>query len=348
MRQLAGLFPATEYPDVLVGLGEPDDAAVIRIDDTRALIKTLDFFTPIVDDPWTFGAIAAVNAMSDVYAMGGDVVACLNIAGFPDDLPTETIVQIFAGGATKVREAGAAITGGHTVVNPEPFYGLSVTGWIDPGRIMRKGGARPGDRLFLTKPLGSGIIATAAKLTGKGESRTHRTARRMQGKPDLEVRHLDAAVISMLSLNRSASQAAQAANVRGATDITGFGLLGHGAEMAVASGKEAGAGLRIRSADHARPARRARVHRRRLSHTRGDAQPEGVRRTRSLRRRRPGAYSDAAVGGGDQRRAAGGRTRARSGPLPRGCAEAQACLLGDRRRDLRRGRGGGVGAALRT
>ncbi len=249
MRQLAGLFPANEYPDVLVGLGEPDDAAVIRIDDTRALIKTLDFFTPIVDDPWTFGAIAAVNAMSDVYAMGGDVVACLNIAGFPDDLPTETIVQIFAGGATKVREAGAAITGGHTVVNPEPFYGLSVTGWIDPGRIMRKGGARPGDRLFLTKPLGSGIIATAAKLTGKGESRTHRTARRMQGKPDLEVRHLDAAVISMLSLNRSASQAAQAANVRGATDITGFGLLGHGAEMAVASGKEAGAGLRIRSAD---------------------------------------------------------------------------------------------------
>lgn len=249
MRQLAGFFPATEYPDVLVGLGEPDDAAVIRIDDSRALIKTLDFFTPIVDDPWTFGAIAATNAMSDVYAMGGDVIACLNIAGFPDDFPTDYIVQIFAGGATKVREAGAALTGGHTVVNPEPFYGMSVTGWVDPGRIMRKGGARPGDRLFLTKPLGTGVITTAAKLTGKGETRAHRTARRVQGKPDLTVGDLDAAVISMLTLNRNASQSAQAANVRGATDITGFGLLGHGAEMAVAGGAEAGTGLRIRAAD---------------------------------------------------------------------------------------------------
>lgn len=248
MRQLAGFFPATEYADVLVGLGEPDDAAVIRIDESRALIKTLDFFTPIVDDPWTFGAIAAANAMSDVYAMGGDVLACLNIAGFPDDFPSEFIVQIFAGGATKVREAGAAVTGGHTVVNPEPFYGMSVTGWVHPGNIMRKGGARPGDRVLLSKPLGTGIVTTAAKLTGKGETRAHRTARRVQGKPDLDIRHLDAAVISMLSLNRTASQVAQSANVRGATDITGFGLLGHAAEMAIASGEEARTGLRIRSA----------------------------------------------------------------------------------------------------
>ena len=117
MRQLAGLFPETEYPDVLVGLGEPDDAAIYRLDDERALIKTTDFFTPIVDDPWTYGAIAAANAMSDVYAMGGEVLFCLNIAGFPEDLGYEIIAQIFAGGATKVREAGAAIAGGHTVTN---------------------------------------------------------------------------------------------------------------------------------------------------------------------------------------------------------------------------------------
>ena len=249
MRQLAGLFPATEYPAVLVGLGEPDDAAVYQLDETRALIKTTDFFTPIVDDPWTYGAIAAANAMSDVYAMGGEVILCLNIAGFPEDLDPATIAQILAGGATKVREAGGVIAGGHTVTNPEPFYGLSVTGLIHPDQVMRKGGARPGDRLFLTKPLGSGIVTTAAKLTGAGESRAHRLARRAQGKPDLDVRHLDAAIASMTKLNRAAARAAQAANVRGATDITGFGLLGHGSEMAVASGQTAGAGLRIRAAE---------------------------------------------------------------------------------------------------
>ena len=249
MRHLAGFFPATEYPALLVGLGEPDDAAVFRLDDERALIKTTDFFTPIVDDPWTFGAIAAANAMSDVYAMGGDVLFCLNIAGFPDDLAAETVAQIFAGGAAKVREAGAAIAGGHTVRNPEPFYGLSVTGIVHPDRIMRKGGARPGDRLFLTKPLGTGIIATAAKQTGSAETRTQRRQRRAAGKPDLDIRDLDAAIASMLLLNRAAARAAQAAGVVAATDITGFGLLGHAAEMAIASGRSASAGLRIRAAD---------------------------------------------------------------------------------------------------
>lgn len=249
MRQLAGLFPANEYPDVLVGLGEPDDAAVFRLDEERALIKTTDFFTPVVDDPWIYGAIAAANAMSDVYAMGGEVILCLNVAGFPEDMPGEIIAQIFAGGAAKVREAGAAIAGGHTVTNPEPFYGMSVTGLVHPAQIMRKGGARPGDRLFLTKPLGTGVITTAAKLTGPGESRAHRLARRAQGKPDLVQAHLDAAVQSMSQLNRAAARAARAAGVRGATDITGFGLLGHAAEMAIASGKEAGAGIRIRAAD---------------------------------------------------------------------------------------------------
>lgn len=231
MRRLAGSFPATEFPDVLIGLGEPDDAALYRLDSTRALIATTDFFTPIVDDPFTYGAIAAANAMSDVYAMGGEVLLCLNLAGFPEDLDDETIAQIFAGGAHKVREAGAAITGGHTVTNPEPFYGLSVTGEVDPARVLPKGGAQPGDRLFLTKPLGTGIITTAAKLTGPGESTAHRLARRAQRKPDCRPEHLQAAIDSMLRLNRAAAQSAQAARAHAATDITGFGLLGHAAEM---------------------------------------------------------------------------------------------------------------------
>lgn len=249
MRQLAGFFPTEQFPNVLVGLGEPDDAAVFKLDDERALIKTTDFFTPVVDDPWTFGAIAAVNAMSDVYAMGGEVLFCLNIAGFPDSIGYDVIAQIFAGAAAKVREAGAAVAGGHTVVNPEPFFGLSVTGLIHPARVMRKGGAQAGDRLFLTKPLGTGIITTAAKKAGPGESDAERAARRGQGKPDLDPRHLDAAVLSMLHPNRAAAQAAQAAGVRCATDITGFGLLGHAAEVAIASGREAGVGLHIRAAD---------------------------------------------------------------------------------------------------
>lgn len=245
MRQLAGFFPATEYPELLVGLGEPDDAAVYRLDEARALINTTDFFTPIVDDPWTYGAIAAANAMSDVYAMGGDVLFCLNIAGFPEATPGETLAQIFAGGAAKVREAGAAVAGGHTVTNPEPFFGLSVTGVVHPDRIMRKGGARPGDRLVLTKPLGTGIITTAAKLTGPGAGLLARTLRRLRKQPDLAVSDLDAAILSMTRLNRVAARAAQAARAQSATDITGFGLLGHGSEMALAAGKEAGAGFRI-------------------------------------------------------------------------------------------------------
>lgn len=245
MRHLAGFFPADEYPNVLVGLGEPDDAAVYKLDDTRALIKTTDFFTPIVDDPWTYGAIAAANSMSDVYAMGGEVLFCLNIAGFPEGMDPEIVTQIFTGGAQKVRQAGAAITGGHTVTNPEPFYGLSVTGMVTPQQVMTKSGARPGDKLYLTKPLGTGIITTAAKLTGPGESRAHKLARRATGKPDLTTADLDAAVISMLTLNRAAARAALAAGVRGATDITGFGLLGHGSEMAVASRRRHGAGFRI-------------------------------------------------------------------------------------------------------
>ena len=248
MRQLSGVFPADEYPDVLIGLGEPDDAAVYRLDDQHALIKTTDFFTPIVDDPWLYGAIAAANSMSDVYAMGGDVLFCLNIAGFPEEVGMETVAQVFAGGAAKVRQAGAAIAGGHTVTNPEPFYGLSVTGLVHPDQVMRKGRARAGDRLFLTKPLGTGVITTAAKLTGGGEGRAHRLARKAQGKPDINQDHLNEAVASMSRLNRAAARAARAGGVRSATDITGFGLLGHASEMAVAAGQEADVGFRIEAA----------------------------------------------------------------------------------------------------
>jgi selenide, water dikinase len=249
VRQIAAFFPVEDHADVLIGLGEPDDAAVFRLDDERALIKTTDFFTPIVDDPWTYGAIAAANSMSDVYAMGGEVLFCLNIAGFPETLDLEVVARIFTGGAYKVREAGAAIAGGHTVTNPEPFYGLSVTGMVHPDQVMRKSGAQAGDRLFLTKPLGTGIVTTAAKLTGEDEGTAHRLARKAQGKIDLDVRHLDAAISSMMRLNRAAARAAREAHVRSATDITGFGLLGHASEMAVASGVLNGVGFRIRAGD---------------------------------------------------------------------------------------------------
>lgn len=249
MRQIANLFPAEEYAEVLVGLGEPDDAAIYQLDEERALIKTTDFFTPIVDDPWIYGAIAAVNSMSDVYAMGGEVLFCLNIAGFPETLDLETVARIFSGGAFKVREAGAAIAGGHTVTNPEPFYGLSVTGIVHPAQVMRKGGAQAGDRLFLTKPLGTGIITTAAKLAGEVEGTARRLLRKAQGKIALDVRHLDAAIESMMRLNRAATRAGREAQVRSATDITGFGLLGHASEMVIASAQQSGVGFRIRAGD---------------------------------------------------------------------------------------------------
>ena len=245
MRQLAAVFPQTEYPDVLIGLGKPDDAAVYRLDDERVLIQTTDFFTPIVDDPWLYGAIAAANSMSDVYAMGGEVRVCLNIAGFPEDLPAEVVAEILAGGASKVQEADAAIAGGHTVTNPEPFYGLSVTGIANPGSLFRKGGAAAGDHLVLTKPLGTGIITTAAKLTGPGESQPSRKARRALGKPDFKPSHLECAIGSMTRLNRAAAHAGRAAGVRGGTDITGYGLLGHAVELATASAAAAPIQLQI-------------------------------------------------------------------------------------------------------
>jgi len=206
-----------EHPDLLVGLTKSDDAAVYRLNDRQAIIQTVDFFPPIVDDPYTYGAVAAANSMSDVYAMGGRVLLALNVAGFPRDFPPTAIRQIFQGGADKVAEAGGVIAGGHTVIDKEPKYGLCVTGLVHPDRITIKGGLRPGHRLFLSKPLGTGVIATA----GKAER--------------AEASHLEAAIQSMTRLNRGASEVVSEMGIQGCTDVTGFGLVGHGYEMVLAS-----------------------------------------------------------------------------------------------------------------
>lgn len=205
------------HPDLLVGLQTGDDAAVFRMGD-RAIIETVDFFAPVVDDPYSYGAIAAANAMSDVYAMGGEVLFALNVAAFPENLPHEIASAILQGGAEKVVEAGGVIVGGHTVVDREPKYGLCVTGIGDPSEIMTKGMALPGDILVLTKAVGTGAITTAHKAGTVKEG------------------HLRAAVASMLALNRGASQLLRKMGVRACTDVTGFGLLGHASEMVEASG----------------------------------------------------------------------------------------------------------------
>lgn len=217
LRSLENLFPAGQYPELLIGLGAPDDAAVYRLNDEQALIQTVDFFTPIVDTPYEYGAIAAANALSDVYAMGGEVLFALNIAAFPPNLPPSVLAEVLRGGAEVVRSAGAAIAGGHTIQDKEPKYGLAVTGIVHPDRIITKGGARPGDALVLTKPLGTGVITTAVK------------------RDIVDPQHLTAAIRSMMRLNRIASQACQRTAVRAATDITGFGLLGHALEMSDAA-----------------------------------------------------------------------------------------------------------------
>jgi selenide, water dikinase len=204
-------------PNIIVGLQTSDDAAVYRISGELALVQTVDFFPPVVDDPFTYGAIAAANSMSDVFAMGGEVLFALNIAAFPDDLPLEILSEIFAGGASKAQEAGIVIAGGHTITDQEPKYGLVVTGTIDPDRILTKAGARPGDVLYLSKPLGTGIITTAMKQQAASEA------------------HAAEAVESMLLLNRVASRLAQAVRIRACTDVTGFGLLGHASEVAIKS-----------------------------------------------------------------------------------------------------------------
>jgi selenide, water dikinase len=215
---LGGLSLAPAPADLLVGTESGDDAAVWRLPDGRAIVATLDYFTPIVDDAYDWGRIAATNAMSDVFAMGGHVLFALSIAAFPEDLPRDTLAAIFDGASAKVREAGGTLAGGHTIRDREPKYGLAVIGAGHPDRLLRKGGARPGDRLLLTKRLGTGLLVSG--------SRNGKTA----------PADLATAIAGMRTLNRSASEVLVETGVRAATDVTGFGLLGHGLEMARASG----------------------------------------------------------------------------------------------------------------
>jgi selenide, water dikinase len=212
------MFSAKDYPALLVGLDAPDDAAVYRLDAERALISTVDFFPPVVDDAYSFGAIAAANALSDVYAMGGEPLVAINLAAFPDGLDMEILTSILRGGGDKVKEAGAVIAGGHTVTDKEPKYGLAVTGLVHPDHIMTKGGAKAGDRLILTKALGTGVITTALK-NGQAQSE-----------------HVTSAVASMSRLNRTGARLAKQFGVHAMTDVTGYGLLGHGHEMAHLAG----------------------------------------------------------------------------------------------------------------
>jgi len=166
LRPLSEIYSGEEYPQVLVGLAEPDDAAVYQLDSKRAIISTTDFFPPVVDDPYDFGAIAAANALSDVYAMGGRPLMAINLVAYPDDLDKGILSEILRGGAEKVKEAGAVIAGGHSITDAEPKYGLSVTGEVDAAKIIRKSGARVGDVLILSKRLGTGVITTALQTSG--------------------------------------------------------------------------------------------------------------------------------------------------------------------------------------
>lgn len=215
---LAGLQAVPVPAELIAGLEPPDDAAAFMVGPGLAILGTVDFFPPLVDDPWTYGEIAAANALSDVFAMGGQVLFALSIAAFPEDLPRDSLVAILEGAAAKVRESGGVLAGGHTIRDPEPKFGLAVVGAVHPDRLLRKGGARPGDVLLLTKRLGTGILvsghrqgrATAADVTG--------------------------AIEQMRTLNRAAGEVFAEVGLSGATDVTGFGVLGHGLEMARASG----------------------------------------------------------------------------------------------------------------
>ncbi|MDQ2992602.1 MAG: selenide, water dikinase SelD [Candidatus Eremiobacteraeota bacterium] len=218
--QLAAILarvPMPKHGRVLVGATTGDDAGVVKLRDDLAIVQTVDFFTPIVDDPFEYGRIAATNAISDVYAMGGTPISALNICAFPEDLDDDVIVEILRGGADVATRAGVAIVGGHTIKSDEPKYGMAVTGTIHPDRIVTNAGARVGDVLVLTKPLGTGILTTAHKRGAIDDA------------------GLREAIASMTTLNDVAAQAMLAAGAHAATDVTGFGLLGHAGEVAHAS-----------------------------------------------------------------------------------------------------------------
>ena len=217
---MLGDLDAQQDDRVLIDYRTSDDAGVYKLDATRALVQTVDFFTPIVDEPFVYGQIAAANSLSDVYAMGGRPLTALAIAGFPKDGDREVLKQIFAGGLEKLREAGVALLGGHTVQDSEIKFGYAVTGEVDPAAVWSNAGARADDVLLLTKPIGTGVIATALKF----------------GRAPIDA--VDAAIASMLTLNKIAAEALKSLGsdfVHGCTDITGFGLAGHASEMAAAS-----------------------------------------------------------------------------------------------------------------
>jgi selenide,water dikinase len=218
---LLGRLPAITDPNVIIGSATADDAAVVRIDHERALVLTTDFFTPIVDDPYDFGAIAAANALSDVYAMGAVPLTALNLVGFPEELDASVLAEILRGGAEKAKEAGIDIVGGHTIKTDEPIYGLAVTGMVHPDRVVSNAGGRAGDALVLTKPLGLGIVTTAAKQDVDKASA------------------IGEAIRLMATLNRAAAEAMATVPVHACTDVTGFGLLGHLRNVARASGLSA-------------------------------------------------------------------------------------------------------------
>ena len=207
-------------PNLLVGFDKSDDASVYKISDDLALVQTVDFFPPIADDPYTFGAIAATNALSDVYAMGGEPKLALNIMAVPEGMPSEAVHEMLRGGYDKVYEAGALITGGHSILDPEPKYGLAVTGFVHPDRMLTNSGAKPGDVLLFTKPIGIGILTTAAKA----DMLTPELEKRMTG--------------LMMTLNKAARDAMVKYRVHACTDVTGFGMLGHLSEMATGSDVE--------------------------------------------------------------------------------------------------------------
>ena len=219
LAEVVGRLPAAKDDRLMVGVETADDAAVYRVSDEVALIQTVDFFPPMVDDPFTFGQIAAANALSDVYAMGGEPRLALNVVAFPNCLGAELLGEILAGGASKVKEAGAVLAGGHSINDEEPKYGLCVSGFVKPDRIWKNGGARTGDVLLLTKPLGVGLINTAVKA-GMASEEAERKA-----------------VESMSCLNKLAMEVLREVEVHSCTDVTGFGLTGHALETARASGK---------------------------------------------------------------------------------------------------------------
>ena len=220
LAQLLEGIQVRRDPNLLVGFDKSDDASVYKVSDELALVQTVDFFPPIADDPYLFGQIAATNALSDVYAMGGEPKLCLNIMAVPEDMPGEAVHQMLRGGYDKVYEAGALITGGHSILDDEPKYGLAVTGFVHPDRILTNSGAKPGDVLLFTKPIGIGVLTTAAKAD-MASPESVALAERM-----------------MTTLNKSARDAMVKYRVHACTDVTGFGMLGHLTEMAQGSDVE--------------------------------------------------------------------------------------------------------------